>query len=220
MGNITTLELFGLDEIILFAWYLKNKDKYRHVADLGANVGLHSILMSKLGWIVKAYEADPKTAIILANNLKNNNSKNVLIQNKAVSINDGKAKFTRVKNNLTGSHLAGAKENPYGALETFDVPTLSIKRIMSTCDLMKMDVEGSEADIIKITNSNDWQKVDAMIEIGSRTNSKIIFEHFNQIGVNMYSQKNSWELVTNKEQLPNHHTEGTVFCSSRRNFFE
>jgi FkbM family methyltransferase len=220
MGNITTLDLFGLDEIILFAWYEKNKDKYSHVADLGANVGLHSILMSKLGWEVNAYEADPNTAIILANNLKNNSSNNVEIHNKAVSINDGKAKFTRVKNNLTGSHLAGAKENPYGPVETFDVSTISIKRIMSTCDFMKMDVEGSEADLIRTTNSDDWQKVDAMIEIGSSTNSQIIFDHLNEIGVNMYSQKNSWELVSKVEQLPQHHTEGTVFCSSRRNFFE
>jgi FkbM family methyltransferase len=220
MGNITTLDLFGLDEIILFAWYEKNKDKYSHVADLGANVGLHSILMSKLGWEVNAYEADPNTVIILTSNLEKNNSKNVLINNKAVSVNDGNAKFIRVKNNLTGSHLAGAKENPYGALDTFDVPTLSIKKIMSTCDFMKIDVEGSEADIIKITNSDDWQKVDAMMEIGSSTNSQIIFDHLNQIGVNMYSQKNSWELVSSVEQLPHHHTEGTVFCSSSRNFFE
>ncbi len=50
-----------------------------------------------------------------------------------------------------------------------------------------------------------------MIAIGSSTNSKIFFNHLNRIGVNMHSQKNSWELVSNVEQLPHHHTKGNVF---------
>jgi FkbM family methyltransferase len=211
MGNINTLDLFGLDE---------NKDKYNRVADLGANVGLHSILMSKLGWQVNAYEADPVTTSILANNLQLNSSKNTFIHNQAVSTADGHAEFIRVKNNLTGSHLAGAKKSPYGEVENFGVPTINIVKIMSSCDLIKMDVEGSEGDIIQATRAKDWQEVDALIEIGSKTNSEVIFKHFNEIAVSMYSQKNSWKLVTKLDQLPTHHTEGTVFCSSRRNFLE
>ena len=220
MGNINTLDLFGLDEIIIFAWYHKNKDNYKRVADLGANVGLHSILMSKLGWKVNAFEADPVTSSILSTNLQLNSTENTFIHNQAVSTADGQAEFIRVKNNLTGSHLAGAKKSPYGELENFWIPTVNIVKIMASSDLMKMDVEGSEAEIILATSSKDWQEVDALIEIGSSTNSEIIFKHFNKIGVSMYSQKNSWRLVTKIDQLPTHHTEGSVFCSSRRNFFE
>lgn len=220
MGTINTLDLFGLDEIILFAWYKRNQNSYKKVADLGANVGLHSILMSKLGWEVDSYEADPETTVILQSNLKLNSSKNVTVHNRAVSKNDGKANFVRVTNNLTGSHLEGAKENPYGDLKKFEVTTTSIERIMKECDFFKMDVEGSEAEIIRATNANDWINVDAMIEIGTIDNSEIIFEHLSSIKVGMYSQKNSWNLVTKGEQLPTHHTEGLVFCSTKRNFFK
>ena len=220
MGNINTLDLFGLDELILFAWYKKNRNLYKNVADLGANVGLHSILMSKLGWVVDAYEADPETAAILKNNLKLNASDTVSVHNQACSSSDGNANFVRVENNLTGSHLEGAKENPYGELRTFEVATIGIERIMAKCDFFKMDVEGSEAEIIKATTAPNWYAVDAVIEIGSLANSKIIFEHFNHIGVAMYSQKNAWKLVTKSEELPMHHSEGSVFCSTRRNFLQ
>ena len=220
MGSINTLDLFGLDEMLLFAWYKRNQKSYQNVADLGANVGLHSILMSKLGWTVSSYEADPETTAILENNLKLNESRNVSVHNLAVSTFDGKADFVRVENNLTGSHLAGAKKSPYGALKTFQVSTISIERIMNKCDFFKMDVEGSEAEIIKATNTYHWHNVDAIIEIGSIENSKIIFEHLNNINVKMYSQKNSWRIVTNLDQLPAHHTEGLVFCSIKRNFLE
>jgi FkbM family methyltransferase len=220
MGKITTLDLFGIDEIILFAWYAKNRNQYGRVADLGSNVGLHSILMSKIGWAVEAYEADPDTAKILEKNLKLNSSENVLVHNSAVSTKNGSESFIRVKDNLTGSHIKGAKKDPYGEIESFIVPTVSIKNIMAKCDLIKMDVEGSEADIISSTNSHDWNSIDAMIEIGSLDNSKRIFSHLSNLGVKMYSQKNNWESVTESDQLPYHHTQGTVFCSSRRNFFE
>ena len=52
MGAINSLHLFGLDELIIFSYYLKSRDKYKNVADIGANLGLHSIIMSKCGYIV------------------------------------------------------------------------------------------------------------------------------------------------------------------------
>lgn len=220
MGQITTLDLFGLDEMLLFTWYRLNIDKYHKVGDLGANVGLHSILMAKLGWLVNAYEADPETTIILKKNLELNSINNVIVNNVAVSSENGQAKFIRIKNNLTGSHLAGAKKNPYGEMETFEVSTIHIKDVMTKCDFFKMDVEGSEASIIKTTGTSDWKSVDAVIEIGSSENREIIFKHFSEIGVKMYSQKNYWRLVSHAEQLPSHHSEGSVFCSSRRSFLE
>ncbi len=59
-GSINTTHLFGLDELIIFSWYFKNKNKYVKVLDLGANVGLHSLMMSKFGFSVDAYEPDHK----------------------------------------------------------------------------------------------------------------------------------------------------------------
>jgi len=218
MGDITSLDLFGIDELVIFSWYLTNQKCYKNVADLGANLGLHSILMSKLGWSMQAYEADPITANTLTENLGLNSVSSVVVNNQAVSKLDGRAKFIRVKNNLTGSHLAGAKDNPYGELDFFEVPTVSINTIMAESDLLKIDIEGSEAEIVSATRELDWLGTDALIEIGSVKNAQSIFEHLNSIGVNMYSQKNSWNMVQSLNQLPSHHTQGTVFCSLQRNF--
>ena len=41
LGNIDSLDLFGLDELILFAFYWRNRTCYRKVVDFGANLGLH-----------------------------------------------------------------------------------------------------------------------------------------------------------------------------------
>lgn len=43
MGAIDSLNLFDLDELIIFSFYWANRNRYKHVLDLGANIGLHSI---------------------------------------------------------------------------------------------------------------------------------------------------------------------------------
>ena len=214
MGAITTLDLFGLDELVLFSWYAANKSRYRRVADLGANVGLHSILMSKIGWSVEAYEADPVTAKVLRTNLDLNEALSVRVHNLAISDSAGESEFTRVLGNLTGSHLSGDKYKPYGNLERFVVPTVGIASIMESNDFIKMDVEGSEARILEATTYENWKDTDVMLEIGSSENAERIFQHLNRLGVRMFSQKNKWEMVGVVGELPSHHTEGLVFCST------
>ena len=43
MGAIDSHDLFGLDEMIIFSYYYNNKNKYKKVSDLGANIGLSLI---------------------------------------------------------------------------------------------------------------------------------------------------------------------------------
>ena len=113
MGNINSSHLFGLDEMIIFAFYVRNKNRYRRAADIGANIGLHSIVMAKLGLEVDAYEPDPVTYSQLVKNLLLNSvSEKVLTTQKAVSISRGKVNFTRAIGNTTGSHISGAKDDP------------------------------------------------------------------------------------------------------------
>jgi FkbM family methyltransferase len=214
MGAITTLDLFGLDELILFSWYWANKGRYQRVADLGANVGLHSIVMSKIGWAVDSYEADPQIAEVLRANLELNNVGSVQVHNVAVSDAAGQSEFVRVLGNLTGSHLAGDKNSPYGQLERFVVPTVGIGSIMARAEFIKMDVEGSEARIVEATTHDDWNGTDVVLEIGIEDNAARIFAHLSRLGVRMFSQKNSWAKVETFDQLPFHHTQGLVFCSA------
>ena len=131
MGEIKSTHLFGLDELIIFSFYLKNKNRYKKVFDVGANIGLHSILLAKTGFDVVSYEPDPWHFKMLQNNLELNSvSSKVSPRNKAVSTTVGELEFIRVLGNTTGSHLAGAKKEPYGELEKFKVSVDAFKNIM------------------------------------------------------------------------------------------
>ena len=64
MGRIKSTDLFSANEFIIFFLYFCYKKYYSKkikVADIGANIGLHSIIMEKIGFHVSSYEPDPKT---------------------------------------------------------------------------------------------------------------------------------------------------------------
>jgi FkbM family methyltransferase len=212
MGAIDSLDLFGLDEMIIFSYYYNNKNKYIKVSDLGANIGLHSILMSKVGYKVEAYEPDPTHISMIEKNFKLNNIELVNLNQVAVSDIDHKSKFVRVLGNTTSSHIAGAKDNAYGDLETYDVDVVSAKEIFKNSDFIKMDVEGGEAKIILSTTKEDWEKVDMIMEV-SEKNRVAIYEHLNSIGVNMFSQKQAWKKVEVVDDVPANYKEGSLFVS-------
>lgn len=213
MGAIDSLDLFGLDEIILFSYYWRNRNKYKFSADLGANIGLHSFIMSRCGWKVDAYEPDPHHVEMLVNTIANNGLGNVTVHKKAVSDESGEREFVRVLGNTTGSHLSGAKENPYGDLDRFIVEVTDIRTIMDVHDFIKMDVEGQEATIVSSTESSSWVDTDMVLEVGSKKNAQIIYSHLKSIGVHCYSQKIGWERVSQLEDIPVSYREGSLFIS-------
>ena len=70
MGAVDSLNLFDLDELIIFSFYWNNRKRYKNVLDLGANIGLHSIILQKCGYNVKSYEPDPLHFKLLQKNIK------------------------------------------------------------------------------------------------------------------------------------------------------
>ena len=215
MGAIDTLDLFGLDELIIFSFYWVNRERYSRSADIGANLGLHSILMSLCGWQVNAYEPYPIHANLLRRNLALNQTKNVKVFEDAISDKPGTLEFVRVLGNTTGSHLTGAKLNSYGQLERFPVNVLSIDSVMSNVDFIKLDAEGQEKTILLSTNSKHWETTDMMLEVGSAENALAIFNHMTALGVNLFSQKLNWENVTSIEGIPTSYKEGSLFISAK-----
>ena len=214
MGAVSSLDLFGLDELVLFSIYRSNRAKYSRFADLGANLGLHSIVAGRLGWRVTSFEPDPTTFSLLEGNLMQNSVTARTFQ-KAVGAEAGERTFTRVLGNLTGSHLSGAKANVYGDLEVFPVQTEALRKIMAEHDFLKIDVEGAEAELICSTSAKDWLGVDAVLEIGSEANAAAIFDHIQSIGgVRIFAQKRGWEIAHRVADLPCSHLEGSVFISA------
>jgi FkbM family methyltransferase len=217
MGSIDSIDLFGLDELIIFSFYWKNRNNYQHVVDIGANIGLHSLVLSRCGFKVISYEPDPIHFELLMNNLNINKCDKIEARQAAVSKSDGEAEFIRVLGNTTGSHLSGAKENPYGDLDKFTVKIESIKSSIEWADFIKIDAEGHENEILSATKPQHWDHCDAIVEVGSEKNAIAIFELFNEYGVNLFAQKLNWERVCNIEEMPISYKEGSLFISRKDN---
>lgn len=215
MGAVDSLNLFDLDELIIFSFYRVNRKSYRRVLDLGANIGLHSIILSKCGFEVRAYEPDPEHFKFLQRNLALNNCSNVQAFNCAVSRKAGVMEFVKVLGNTTGSHLAGSKLNPYGDLERFPVNVEAIEPLITWADLMKIDVEGHEKEILLATNRDHWLNTDALVEVENRRNAIALYEHFKALDVRLFSQKTNWQLVGSLDDVPTSYREGTLFVTCR-----
>ena len=72
MGAINSLDLFGLDELIIFSFYWQNRNIYTSVADIGANIGLHSVILGHMGYSVTSFEPDPIHVLEFSRNVQNN----------------------------------------------------------------------------------------------------------------------------------------------------
>jgi len=216
MGNIDSLDLFGLDELIIFSFYWVNRNRYKKVADIGANIGLHSIILDKCGFKVHSYEPDLQHFNILEKNLRLNNCSNVKVYNCAVSNKEGEVEFIRILGNTTGSHLAGSKPDSYlyGDMKRFSVKVNPINPIIAWADLLKIDAEGHEKEILLATSASDWKSTDALVEVGSE-NAKSIFSHFKKIGVNLFAQKINWEQIMDIGQMPTSYKDGSLFVTTK-----
>lgn len=219
-GRISSPDLFGLNELILFAFYdLWVPRRYKKVLDLGANIGLHSIILSGFGAEVTALEPDPSTFAILEENLQSQKFRtSVKIINSAVFTSDNESlPFFRVSQNRTGSHLVGARDSvPYGGFEEINVRTISFKGLLKeNFDLVKMDVEGSESDLFESINLQEYPSTDYLLEIGSAKNAERIWDVLCGFGFNGFSQKLGWDKALKLSDLPIHHSDGSFFITKR-----
>ena len=220
MGAVHSRDLFGLDELIIFAFYFRNQERYSRVVDLGANLGVHSGILASLGFLVSSYEPDPTHTAIARRVLARNalSESQVVWHQKAVvpqvEANDGFVQFVRVLGNTTSSHVKGAKE-PYGDLETFSVPAVGIIDALKTADLVKMDVEGLEADLIEslLTSDVEIRFPDIICEVGNVKNSERIFTLAMSKGLKLYSQKNNWGTVMDPSGMPTTYKDGSLFLT-------
>jgi FkbM family methyltransferase len=212
MGAIDSLDLFGLDELIIFAFYNASRGRYQKVLDIGANLGLHSIIMAKCGFQVRAFEPDRRHYTILRSNLAANGVSSVDAIEAAVSTEDGTAEFVRVLGNTTGSHLLGAKES-YGEKEVFTVPIRAASPLFASASFAKIDAEGHERDILVAAKREDFEHLDVMVEVGSVANAESLFGHFTRLGIGMFPQKLAWAPAVRAADLPTSHRDGSLFLS-------
>ncbi|NOX17186.1 MAG: FkbM family methyltransferase [Chlorobi bacterium] len=146
---------FNVPDPYSFLWQIKEifvDESYKFlpasdspvIYDCGSNVGTSVAYFRKEypEAKIKAFEADPKIFSILKENLSKNGIENVELFNKAVWINDEGVEFGI--EGADGSSVF-SKEN------TVRVESIRLKKLLSEedeIDLLKMDIEGAEANVI------------------------------------------------------------------------
>jgi FkbM family methyltransferase len=117
------------------------------VYDLGAHVGFHTLLASKLvgarGRVV-AIEPDPANVRRLERHLALNHVRNVTVIQAAVSATPGTARFATNRNTQIG-HLAAEGDVE---VEVISLDVLVESRRLPLPTLVKMDVEGAESQAL------------------------------------------------------------------------
>jgi FkbM family methyltransferase len=213
LGSVKSPDLINFYEMIMFSFYWNMKNKYKKIADIGSNIGLHSIILKKCGYEVEAYEPDVSTSKILKSNLEKNQIFDVKINNIAVSGFDGEAEFIKINNNITGNHITGSKSKVYGDTNTYKVEVISLSKLCDQFDLIKLDIEGAEDQAICNLKKDNLMGTDIIVEIHDFQKSKKIFDHLNSQKIKCFAQKNNWLEVTTIDQMPKDYTEGALFIS-------
>jgi FkbM family methyltransferase len=215
MGSIDSVKLFGIDELILFSFYYANRNRYKKTLDLGANIGLHTLIMKKLGFQVTSYEPDSVHLAQIEKVMKLNDLGTEGLTPKAISDKRGTMEYIRILGNTTGSHLLGSKEEVYGATEIVSVEVDDILEVLSqgNFDFVKMDVEGHEVVLLTRITPQSIATTDIMLEIGSEKNAKDIFKILSDKNIPDDAQKTNGAQVESVQDLPSNHTHGSLFLS-------
>ena len=222
-GNVTSVELFNISELALFQIYKKISTNYDIALDLGANIGLHSIMMSRAGFKqIIAIEADGSHLPRFEENLKKNDIDNCQIRNLAISDSFGEVTFTRLIGNLTGSHVKGSKNQIYGETQEITVVSVPVQSLVqkNLRTFVKMDIEGHEAKAILSIPEKLWLNMDICLELGSQNNATLIFEYTEQASLNIFCEKTGWNIAKSPSELPVSWRDGSILISRNQDFFE
>jgi FkbM family methyltransferase len=213
-GKVDSLNLLNLDELITFSIYWSRKNLDRKVYDFGANIGLHSIVLAKMGHTVTAFEPDPIHAQVLLNNISLNNlGEKVILEEKAIGAETGQDFFTRIKNNTTGSHISGSKDIISGPTDSFKVEIVGINSLLDQPSFSKMDVEGLEAKILQAISFSSWGSTSILVEVGNKLNAKAIWDVSTKHNLKVQSQLSNWSAVRDESEIPSHYSDGLLFIT-------
>lgn len=135
-------------------YYFKSSTNSPNIIDAGTNIGIGILYFKTLypNASITAFEADLKNFEWLSKNVEANNFKNVTLYNAAVSSEDGTATFYCEEKNVDkGGSLIGSlkREKVEYTKASIQVPTKRLSPFMGEpVDLLKLDIEGSEFDVI------------------------------------------------------------------------
>lgn len=206
-------------ELVIFALYRSLMNEKINFLDIGGNLGLHSIIISKLPHKkILFFEPDKEHFKAAHNRFRLNRiTSKVKTYNIAISNFTGVGEFIRVMDNTTSSHLKNESRSAYGPLNFTKVQVNKLTDFLTINEkyLAKIDVEGAEGDLLDNLNADFWENFDCIVEITNEINAKKIYKLAYKNKLNIYSQKISWNKVKRISDLPFRWDEGSVFISKK-----
>ena len=133
------------------------------VIDIGAHIGLFSLLVSQLCKTGKILSFEPvsENFDLLVSNLKLNHIKNILPFNMAVSKNSGRLDL--FLNNDQSAHSIFSKSSESISAESTSLQKIFDENKISSCKLLKLDCEGAEYQIIDSLPSEYLDKIQNIV---------------------------------------------------------
>lgn len=124
------------------------------VLDIGANIGLYTLIAARRASKVFSFEPDPRSFSNLKRNVETNNAMNVHLINKAVRNKSGKDPFCSYsKYPLDRGNLHLVSRNEKMNQESIIVETISLDEFFrdksKRIDIVKMDIEGLELEALE-----------------------------------------------------------------------
>jgi FkbM family methyltransferase len=216
--TINILDLFNINEQLAFNFYIKNKKNYKKVCDIGANIGIHTVILSKLGFKVTSYEPDNIHYNFLRKNIALNR---IIAKTKKVAIYNKKGffKFVRVLDHSPKSHLHVSSKNikSFGKKRYSTVRVLDFMSIINNFDLIKIDAEGSEAEIIKSLKKTTDFTSDILLEVSNKKNANLIYKHLKNLNINFYNLSNfKKKRILNIRDMPISHIDGFLIIKKNK----
>ena len=211
-GKYESKNLITIHELCLFALYELNRNRYKYFFDLGANIGVHTLIANANNFIVNSYEPDPQTFKLLRNNILN--SKNINIYNRAIASTDGIRRFTRVNDNLTASGFTDNKEF-YGDVSTFIVHCERFNNLKIDNSIVKIDIEGCELEIFECLSKLDIRNTLFLIEITNQKSALFLWDIRKKLNNRIFSQKIGWNEIMRFKDLPTNWREGSVAIADK-----
>lgn len=173
-NSYNTLSFLFKEIFISNDYFFQTANNKPVIIDCGANIGM-SVLFFKFIYpncSIVAFEPNPEAFYLLKKNVEQNNLKNVKLYNLALSDKEGEIDFFIGDNE---SILLASVIEERGGHKTFKIKSDKLSNYLNTkVDLIKMDVEGSENQVLNDLIATDTIKIaeNYIIEYHHRINKQ------------------------------------------------
>lgn len=143
------------------AWWATLVASHRSALELGANIGLYTLVGAAAGPHVpyRAVEPNPASCDVLRRNVALNDLANVCIVEAAV-VGERRAKTVTLRfpdrdryRASAGAFVEGAPDLTTSASRSITVPTAPVHELIDGVDLLKIDIEGIEVEVLGAVRS-------------------------------------------------------------------